>query len=482
MEQGGKMQRRKGGAVPSAVPAGALLLLALLGIVSGAPNHSESRPPPNPQRPWHGQHDPYAQHDTSVHDPTIRSSHQSPPIGYSVDDPPPPPPPPPPARNAQAPKETRRKASSKGPQNNQASEPVTTTGPPRVVPNQFGGSSDQTGGGGQTSGPGQTGGQAGGQTGQSIGQSGQTGQTQRHVPVILVPTDPPARQTASQIYEAQEKTSTSHTEPQGQGQTQGQSPAKQNPKPPQPAVPVPRATPIPLPAPSPTPTLPPRSGGIFKGDYVVKDQNGSICVRGSFNARLSIWYQSKRGGKRTVDQAALELPQRPVITGRCGTDKEPAVMDLRWAKGRYRLKLFFSVNTNGSKTSWLVSGVHFKYDTNDASFVKPLSTGPHTVMSAPGTDIFSAPISHSYKCSSRLQVDMTAPDGEEATLVLQDTQIQPFHLGKNGNYGTRRECGADHYGDVIPMAVGLGLGALILLMIVAYYFHRRYQGPPYENM
>ncbi|KAI8477664.1 Lysosome-associated membrane glycoprotein 5, partial [Branchiostoma belcheri] len=95
---------------------------------------------------------------------------------------------------------------------------------------------------------------------------------------------------------------------------------------------------------------------IFKGDYVVKDQNGSICVRGSFNARLSIWYQSKRGGKgrygpflgarineRTVDQAALELPQRPVITGRCGTDKEPAVMDLRWSKGRYRLKLFFSV-------------------------------------------------------------------------------------------------------------------------------------------
>ncbi|KAI8477666.1 Lysosome-associated membrane glycoprotein 5 [Branchiostoma belcheri] len=106
----------------------------------------------------------------------------------------------------------------------------------------------------------------------------------------------------------------------------------------------------------------------------------------------------------------------------------------------------------------------------------------HRNPDAPGTDIFSAPISHSYKCSSRLQVDMTAPDGEEATLVLQDTQIQPFHLGKNGNYGTRRECGADHYGDVIPLAVGLGLGALILLMIVAYYFHRRYQGPPYENM
>lgn len=79
---------------------------------------------------------------------------------------------------------------------------------------------------------------------------------------------------------------------------------------------------------------------------------------------------------------------------------------------------------------------------------------------------FSAAEGNSYLCHSDVTVKM-----ENVTLTFSSLHVQAF--GAN-SFGRAEECDADDkVGDIVPIAVGCALGALVIIVLIAYLVGRR---------
>ncbi|XP_029463706.1 lysosome-associated membrane glycoprotein 2 isoform X2 [Rhinatrema bivittatum] len=84
----------------------------------------------------------------------------------------------------------------------------------------------------------------------------------------------------------------------------------------------------------------------------------------------------------------------------------------------------------------------------------------------------------SYMCHSEQRLQVT----EHFLLNTFDLRVQPFHV-ENGNYSTADECFADFdLSFLIPMAVGIALGFLILLVFVSYLIGRKKSHTGYQSV
>lgn len=91
--------------------------------------------------------------------------------------------------------------------------------------------------------------------------------------------------------------------------------------------------------------------------------------------------------------------------------------------------------------------------------------------------LFHTKLGHSYKCKSKQVVAFST---NTLQVLLIDTQLQAFNI-PGGTFGKAEECFLD-YRYVLPVAFGVVLAGVIILIIIVYLICRRRQAAGYQRI
>lgn len=84
-------------------------------------------------------------------------------------------------------------------------------------------------------------------------------------------------------------------------------------------------------------------------------------------------------------------------------------------------------------------------------------------------NLFAVSAGNSYLCKSTVDVHLG-----NVTMEVSEVHIQAFLEKDNNDFGAVKECELDEkVSDIVPIAVGVALGALIIIVLIAYLVGRR---------
>lgn len=88
---------------------------------------------------------------------------------------------------------------------------------------------------------------------------------------------------------------------------------------------------------------------------------------------------------------------------------------------------------------------------------------------------FTTPVAMSYHCTRAQTFNMTANQSTKAagSLTLSHVQFEAFHSQGNDVFSTAKDCDAIDTPDIVPIAVGIALAALVVIVLIAYLVARR---------
>nr|XP_015803462.2 lysosome-associated membrane glycoprotein 2 isoform X1 [Nothobranchius furzeri] len=189
---------------------------------------------------------------------------------------------------------------------------------------------------------------------------------------------------------------------------------------------------------TPTPTLP----TPFTGNYTLKS-NETVCLLANFGLRISL----------KIKEKYQEMNFEPVgaeVSGSCGTNISELVL------GSDQMNITFTFN-NDTK----------KFLLHDLSINVKTSSG---VFNASSTNLtlWEASIGSSYMCNKEQNFTIS----DQLSLFTFNLHVQPFGV-KKGVFSTAVDCMPDAESFVVPIAVGVALVILILIVLVAYFIGRR---------
>lgn len=89
---------------------------------------------------------------------------------------------------------------------------------------------------------------------------------------------------------------------------------------------------------------------------------------------------------------------------------------------------------------------------------------------------FSAPIKMSYHCTRPQVFNLTETIVDKqvtGTVKVHDVQVEAFRKSGSTAFSTARDCDSTETPDVVPIAVGFALAALIAIVLISYLCARR---------
>uniref|UniRef100_A0A8C7ZWL7 Lysosomal-associated membrane protein 2 n=1 Tax=Oryzias sinensis TaxID=183150 RepID=A0A8C7ZWL7_9TELE len=200
---------------------------------------------------------------------------------------------------------------------------------------------------------------------------------------------------------------------------------------------------------SPTPTLPPPS----TGKYNLTTPNNTVCLLASFAVRISF----------TQDGKNEEMNLDPAVTkasGQCGENSS----ELELVSDQMTLTLAF---TNDAK----------KFRLQALNVTLKTSSGVFADGNA-NLSLWEAAIGTSYMCNRELNFNIT----NLLSLYTSNLQVQPFEVKKDA-FSTAEECFLDSdLSFLVPIAVGVALSFLIILVLISYLIGRRKSRTGYQSV
>lgn len=91
---------------------------------------------------------------------------------------------------------------------------------------------------------------------------------------------------------------------------------------------------------------------------------------------------------------------------------------------------------------------------------------------------FVTPLDHSYYCTRQqslaaIEKPTVEQPGIPAKIILSHVQLEAFHTKPSDSFSTARDCDAPITPDIVPIAVGIALAALVVVVLIAYLVARR---------
>lgn len=90
---------------------------------------------------------------------------------------------------------------------------------------------------------------------------------------------------------------------------------------------------------------------------------------------------------------------------------------------------------------------------------------------------FQTHIDNSYHCTRVQQLNLTVSAAENATvgghLAVSRLQLEAFHRTHDERFSTAHDCDSVDTPDIVPIAVGCSLAAMVALLLIAYLCGRR---------
>lgn len=89
---------------------------------------------------------------------------------------------------------------------------------------------------------------------------------------------------------------------------------------------------------------------------------------------------------------------------------------------------------------------------------------------------FKTPEKMSYHCTRDQKFNMTETIGGSDTvgyIRIKDVQVEAFRSANSTDFSTVHDCDSSETSDVVPIAVGIALAALIVVVLISYLCARR---------
>ncbi|KAM9513843.1 LOW QUALITY PROTEIN: lysosome-associated membrane glycoprotein 2-like [Salvelinus alpinus] len=202
---------------------------------------------------------------------------------------------------------------------------------------------------------------------------------------------------------------------------------------------------------TPTPTLPTPTTGNYS---IAPDFNSTACLMATFGLRIGF----KQGDK--VETINL-VPSATNVSGACGVNSSNLILTSD------TITIMFTFSNDSKKFHLHALNVT----------VKP-ATGADVFADNTNMSIWAAAVGSSYMCNKEQTLTVT----QTLTLYTFKLRVQPFGVEK-GEFATAVECFMDSdLSFLVPIAVGVALCFLIVLVLFSYLIGRRKSRTGYQSV
>uniref|UniRef100_A0A2R5LDT1 Lysosome-associated membrane glycoprotein 5 n=1 Tax=Ornithodoros turicata TaxID=34597 RepID=A0A2R5LDT1_9ACAR len=213
------------------------------------------------------------------------------------------------------------------------------------------------------------------------------------------------------------------------------------------------------PSTTPAPTGPP------KNTYNVTFANGTACILMEAAMQLKISYLSHNKTREAVVPLDKSASVNSALST-CQGQNNTQVLAISFAE-HDSVTFVFKKNS-----TVFISEIGVNFTEDSKYFPESDQPDHHGVVNNGQLFLFSVLPGKSYLCNRDGPV--TVSDG--VTLDLLSVQLQAFRTNDTsdpGQFGAATECSSGDISNIIPIAVGVCLAALVLIVLIAYMIGRR---------
>ncbi|XP_037958760.1 lysosome-associated membrane glycoprotein 1-like [Teleopsis dalmanni] len=220
------------------------------------------------------------------------------------------------------------------------------------------------------------------------------------------------------------------------------------------STPAPPNTTTPAPAPFPDPTI-----GTWN----------SSCIMVSMAAQLNFTYETKDNKEKTT---LLNIPaDAKVFDGSCdGTITQN--IHINWGPVDAVNMMVMQFDVKESSVQMTMVSINIPLTSDRFPDAKENQT---IQLLHRGFD-FTAPNKMSYHCTRPQEFNLTETIAENKVMgkmTVRNVQVQAFLPEKANGFSVAHDCDSSETSDVVPLAVGIALVALIVIVLIAYLCARR---------
>jgi len=211
-------------------------------------------------------------------------------------------------------------------------------------------------------------------------------------------------------------------------------------------------------------------------------ENGRTCILSVMGIRLSFNYTADKNETRNV---TVDVPVNATTAeSTCGaTSNADEILQLNF-NDDWVLKMTFRFVSSGSSNKYEMSDVALTFTATPDIFPGLGDNATYTV-SLSNQTFFSTPNTSSYQCVSNSVMSGFAgtPNAPALNISTSDLRLQAFKQGNNLNFSSSVPCPADtEVSNIVPIAVGAALAALVVIVLIAYLIGRRKSKKGYESV
>ncbi|XP_017553820.1 lysosome-associated membrane glycoprotein 2 isoform X1 [Pygocentrus nattereri] len=208
---------------------------------------------------------------------------------------------------------------------------------------------------------------------------------------------------------------------------------------------------------TPVPTTPTPPPNPRVGDYVVRaDPNSSVCLK----AKMGLQFRFK---PETSFQTVNLDPNVTNTNGSCGSNGTDSTLTLM--SDTIMVHFVFSNQTN-------------KFHLSTLKFTLVNGSGSVFSTTTSNLSLWEASLGSSYMCRKEQTYNLT----DSLILNTFELQVQPFGV-IDEKFSTAEECFLDaDLSFLVPIAVGVALGFLIILVLISYLIGRRKSRTGYQSV
>lgn len=197
-------------------------------------------------------------------------------------------------------------------------------------------------------------------------------------------------------------------------------------------------------------------------------------------------------GVNATKEVTVAIPKHPkedyIVTGTCNGSESRQEIKVTW--GLVNQTSSFRLEFESKDGTWSVKSFTASLYLDSEVFVNATEAGKTLALEMDyGFAPLSIAVNHSFNCHSYLSAaNVTGTiGGEEYKLPLSSTlegiQFQAYNQVPNEpDFVTSVHCLADHTSDVVPIAVGCALAALVVIVLIAYLVGRRRRSAAYQSV
>ncbi|KAK3924328.1 Lysosome-associated membrane glycoprotein 1 [Frankliniella fusca] len=215
-------------------------------------------------------------------------------------------------------------------------------------------------------------------------------------------------------------------------------------------------------APVTTPAPPTPSDG--RGNWSVSDTNVT-CIVAQMVISTKINYELQAPNKTA--SVEVSIPVSAQAEGSCDADKQS--VKLTW--GQNSVDIMFGKNIT-TKMYFVqhIALVVFADNKTFPNISSDLVNKTYTFESS--SELFKTSFNQSYRCIREESLPLSKTGNLSAILVLDKVQLEAFRTKSDKVFATAQDCELDTP-DIVPIAVGCALAALVFVVLVAYLVGRR---------